>query len=504
MRPGDIPLRRHTTLHAFGCALVAVATFATLPTLAAEQKPNILFILADNVGYGDLGAYGGGELRGAPTPRLDQLAAESLRLTQFLVEPGCTPSRAALMTGRYSIRSGLSLVAVAGSPISLPATEITMAEMLRDAGYATAMFGKWHLGSQPSSLPQQKGFDQFYGIPPGDTWDAFLVIPQGRQTKTLEIPLDQGPQIVEAKRGEPLRAVKPYTAEVRRDIDWELVDRGVDFMQRQQAAGTPFFLYLPISRTHFPNLPSKPFEDASRIGPFGDSLMEGDAVVGKMLDALKELGLERDTLVVFASDNGPQGEVVREFGGDMPDMGSPGPYRGELGDASEGSIRTAALIRWPGQIRPRSSYAMFSIMDFFPTLARLAGGKVPDDRPIDGVDQTDLLLGTSDTGRRDALLTFIGPELVTVRWKQFRTYFADVAPGRSGWGGAHLLPGTGSSAAPMNGYPKVFNIEADPREEHNIGALYEWVIGPTLKVVEDYKASLNRYPNPPAANITRF
>ena len=265
------------------------------------------------------------------------------------------------MTGRYSIRSGLSLVAVAGSDISLPATEITIAEMLREAGYATAMFGKWHLGSQPYSQPQNKGFDEFYGIPPGDTWDAFLMIPQGRQTKSLEIPLDKGPQIVEAKRGEPLKTVMPYTAEVRREIDWELVD-----------------------------------------------------------------------------------------------------------------------------------------------LARIANGKVPEDRPIDGVDQTDLLLGTSDTGRRDALLTFVGPDLVAMRWKQFRTYFADVAPGRSGWGGANLLPGTGSNAAPMNGYPKVFNIESDPREEHNIGAQYEWIIGPTLKIVEEYRASLRKYPNPPAANITRF
>ena len=167
---------------------------ATLPVQAADQKPNILFILADNIGFGDIGVYGGGELRGAPTPRIDQLAAESLRLTQFLVEPGCTPSRAALMTGRYSIRSGLSLVAVTGSSISLPATEITMAEMLRNAGYATAIFGKWHLGDQPYSQPQQKGFDEFYGIPPGDTWDAFLMVPQGRQTKTLEIPLDKGPR----------------------------------------------------------------------------------------------------------------------------------------------------------------------------------------------------------------------------------------------------------------------------------------------------------------------
>ena len=160
---------------------------------------------------------------------------------------------------------------------------------------------------QPYSQPQNKGFDEFYGIPPGDTWDAFLMIPQGRQTKTLDIPLDKGPQIVEAKRGEPLKVVKPYTAEVRRDIDWELVDRGIDFMKRQKAAGKPFFLYLPISRTHFPNLPSKRFEGASRIGQFGDSLMEGDAIVGKMLDSLKELGLEQDTIVVFASDNGPAG-----------------------------------------------------------------------------------------------------------------------------------------------------------------------------------------------------
>ena len=158
--------------------------------------------------------------------------------------------------------------------------------------------------------------------------------------------------------------VKPYTAEVRREIDWELVDRGIDFIERQKAAGKPFFLYLPISRTHFPNLPSKRFAGQSRIGQFGDSLMEGDEIVGAMLDALKALGLEDDTIVVFASDNGPQGEVVRELGGDMPDMGSPGPYRGELGDVSEGSIRTAAMIRWPNEIRPRVSNAMFSIMDF--------------------------------------------------------------------------------------------------------------------------------------------
>ncbi len=501
-------MRRHLRRMLGALVLGSCLAAETLPgavALAQQPRPNILFILADNTGYGDLGAYGGGELRGAPTPHLDELAAQGLRLTQFLVEPGCTPSRAALMTGRYSIRSGLSLVTVEGTTTgSLPATEITMAEILRDAGYATAIFGKWHLGSAPYAQPQNKGFDEFYGIPPDVSWDAFLAIPQGRQTKTTDIPLDKGAQIVEAKRGEPLTAVKPYTEEVRREIDWELVERGIDFMTRQKALGKPFFLYLPISRTHFPNLPSKRFEGQSRTGQFGDSLMEGDAIAGRMLDALKDLGLDDNTIVVFASDNGPQGSVVREFGGDMPDMGSPGPYRGELGDVSEGSIRTAAMIRWPGHIRPGSSYAMFSIRDFFPTIARLAEGKVPNDRPIDGVDQTDLLLGTSDAGRRNTLLTFVGPDLVAARWKQFRAYFADVAPGHSGWGGANLLAGIGSSAAPMNGYPKIFNIESDPREEYNIGAMYEWVIGPVLRTVEEYKASVAKHPNPPAANLTRF
>src|SRR5215218_9722213 len=201
-----------------GLLALFAAVMTSMPAAAQQQRPNILFILADNIGYGDIGAYGGGEVRGAPTPRIDQLASESLRLLQFLVEPGCTPSRAALMTGRYSIRSGLSLVAVEGTDISLPAREVTMAEMLREAGYATAIFGKWHLGAQPYSQPQNKGFDEFYGITPAVTWDAFLMILQGRQTKTFDIPLDRGPQIVEAKRGEPLKAVKPYTEEVRREI----------------------------------------------------------------------------------------------------------------------------------------------------------------------------------------------------------------------------------------------------------------------------------------------
>jgi arylsulfatase A-like enzyme len=290
---------------------------ASLVSAAAAQvapgvKPNVVFILADNVGYGDLGCYGGGELRGAPTPNLDQMAREGLRLTQYLVEPACTPSRAALMTGQYSIRNGLSLIAVEGSPNTLSASAYTMGQMFKGVGYATAIFGKWHLGSEPQSLPTAHGFDEFYGIPPNLSWDSCTYVDTMVLTHSSEASLDillaKGPQIYEGKANEPLRAVKPFTEEVRANIDIELVAKSIDFMRRQKDAGNPFFLYLPFSMGHFPNLPSPEFKGRSRIGDYGDKLMEGDHHVGQILQTLKELGVDDDTIVVFASDNGPQGE----------------------------------------------------------------------------------------------------------------------------------------------------------------------------------------------------
>src|SRR4051812_38385999 len=169
---------------------VTLLAFMGWTTAFAQQssKPNVVFILADNVGYGDLGAYGGGELRGAPTPNLDQMAREGLRLTQFLVEPACTPSRAALMTGQYSIRSGLSLIAVEGSPNTLSASAFTMGELFKGAGYATAIYGKWHLGSEPQSLPTAHGFDEFYGIPPDISWDAATYVDTIELTHSIAAP----------------------------------------------------------------------------------------------------------------------------------------------------------------------------------------------------------------------------------------------------------------------------------------------------------------------------
>ena len=263
--PQSAVSRRGVLLAGTAIAAAGLAPAALVGSAAAEEatgaRPNVVFILADNVGYGDLGCYGGGELRGAPTPNLDQMAREGLRLTQYLVEPACTPSRAALMTGQYSIRNGLSLIAVEGSPNTLSAHAFTMGQMFNDAGYATAIFGKWHLGGDPQSLPTAHGFDEFYGIPPNISWDSCTYVDSIVLTHSNDAPyetlLADGPQIYEGKMGEPLRAVKPYTREVRAIIDNELIDKSIDFMRRQRAAGKPFFLYLPFSMGHFPNLPSR-------------------------------------------------------------------------------------------------------------------------------------------------------------------------------------------------------------------------------------------------------
>jgi arylsulfatase A-like enzyme len=500
-------MRRNAMLGTLGRAMVAAAMLAALPGLAAENKPNVVFILADNVGYGDLGPYGGGELRGAPTPRIDQLALEGLRLTQYLVEPACTPSRAALMTGQYSIRNGLSLIIVPNSPNTLAARAVTMGELFKGAGYATAIFGKWHLGKEPQSLPTAHGFDEYYGIPPDESWDSATYVDTIELTHSVPAPRDvlvaRGPHIVEGVAGGPLRTVKPYTPEVRAEIDNELVAKSVDFMKRQTAARKPFFLYLPFSMGHAPNLPSSQFKGKSRIGQYGDKMMEGDHHVGQILDALKQLGIDDNTLLVFASDNGPWGETAREYGNQgTPDMGNSGPFRGELGEVTDGSIRTFCFIRWPGNVKPgTTSNAMFSIMDFFPTFARIIGAKVPTDRPIDGVDQTDLLLGKSATGNRDSLLSFIGGDLVAARWKQWRVYFTDVHPTGIG---PQRQPGSMSASAPMAGYPKVYNIEMDPHEDLIVAGVFAWTIGPGLAEVERYLESVKKYPNPPAPNITQF
>jgi arylsulfatase A-like enzyme len=490
----------------FGMGVALALAVAATPTLAQAPKPNVVFILADNVGYGDLGPYGGGQLRGMPTPNVDQLAREGLRLTQFLVEPSCTPSRSALMTGQYSIRNGLSLAAIPGTPNTLSASAYTMGQLFKDAGYATAIFGKWHLGDAAESLPATHGFDEFYGIPPNTSWNDVLTVSLIMATHSIEAPesalIEKGPWIMQQKAGGPMQRVKPFTPEVRAEIDNDLTDRSIAFIRQQKAAGKPFFLYLPFSMGHAPNTPSKQFAGKSRIGNYGDKMMEGDYHVGQVLDTLKELKIEDNTIVVFASDNGPSGWILRELGNlGTPDMGSPGPFRGELGEATEGAVRTFCFIRWPGHVMPNTtSYAMFSIMDFLPTFASILDAKLPADRPIDGVDQTAVLLGKSEMGSRESLLSFIGPDLVSVRWKQWRVYFKDMHLTGTG---PQMLGGISIGISGLS-FPKVYNIEMDPHEDLNVGGINLWPMQEAFKSVNEYLASLKKYPNPPAINFTNF
>lgn len=474
-----------------------LALFFTLPALncwaaVQENKPNVVFMLADNLGYGDLGVYGGGETRGYSTPRIDQLANEGMRLSQFLVEPGCTPSRAALLTGRYSIRSGLSLVMVPGSPNTLAKEEYTMAEMFKASGYDTAIYGKWHVGTEKQSLPHNQGFDHWYGIP--NTTDETFYVPNSKKYKA---PLPKGfqtPPVMEAKAGSEAKFVKEYTYETRRTIDFEIADRSVDYIKSKAGSNVPFFLYISWTRPHEPNKPSPQFAGKSRIGDYGDGMMELDFNTGRVMDAIKEAGLEKNTIVVWVSDNGPTRTTS------WPDSGFAGPYRGELGGPLEGSIRTAGMISWPGKIKPQVSNEMFSIMDFFPTFANIINGRKPEKLNLDGVDQTEFLLGKQQNSNREHLITFSGDILQAVRWRQFRIYF--VEPTTSGTS-EQFQYGLGGSYKPLV-YPQIFNIESDPREEHNISAHNAWIMGHAARYVAEYKKSLKQDPNPPASNLTGY
>lgn len=469
-----------------------VAAPGQAPTKA--KQPNVVLMLADNIGYGDLGCYGGGMTRGFETPRIDQLASKGLRFTQFCVEPGSTPSRAALLTGRYSIRSGLSTIIVPGTFNTLSANEVTLAEVFKEAGYDTAIYGKWHVGVDEQSQPQNQGFDDYYGIL--NSSDETLYRYGIAKYHGPVFPEERLPQIVKAKRGGKLEVVKPYNLDTRRTIDLELADRSVDFIRKEAESDRPFLLYLAWTRPHFPCYVTKEFEGKSRIGRYGDCMMELDFNVGRILDAIKDAGIEEDTIVVFCSDNGPMVTSVV----DQDDAGFAGPYRGELGDPTEGSVRTAGMIKWPNRIKPGSTNEMISIMDFFPTLAKLAGAQIPTDRPIDGMDQSDYFLGKQAKGNRASLLTFIGDSLVAVRCNQWRVYMVDwktTGEGLWKWAGP-------ASTFTNLVYPEIYNIEADPREEKNIAATVPWVGALVIKAVTDYKKTLKEHPNPPAAAVTKF
>ena len=377
-----------------------------VPTLlataaAAADKPNVVLMLADNVGWGDIGAYGGGEMRGMPTPRIDSIAAEGLHMTQFLVAPGCTPSRAALMLGRYAGRAGLGTIIIGGTPNTLQAGEITMAEMFKSQGYATGMTGKWHLGSEEQSWPTKQGFDE-YKVGVIETTDGTLY--RGHMERQ-QMPDDfieaVVPRVWESDKNGDLKPVREYTVEYRAQVESDIADASVDYIKRQAKGDKPFFLFIGWTHAHYPNVPADEF--VGKAGhPYGDAIMELDYRTGQVLDALKEAGIEDNTIVIWISDNANGNSQTMPLGFVGANNG---PFRGELGDALEGSLRVPGMIKWPGKISPRKSNGMVSIHDFYPTLAAIVGGEMPKDRAIDGIDQSDFFLGKQDDSNREHLIT---------------------------------------------------------------------------------------------------
>ena len=453
-----------------------------------DRPPNIVYVFYDNFGWGELGCYGGGILRGAETPRIDGLAAEGTRLLNFNVEAMCTPSRSALLTGRHPIRSGTANVPITGGPDGLTRWEITTAQALSDAGYATAMYGKWHLGADPEMrAPTHFGFDESVWIPRSSDesmWTAQSYFPErpatARPYTDAEIALEH-PPVYAAKKGEAATVAATYDLAYRAAFDRKITEWAIDFMRRSHAGGKPFYLYLPYSQVHVPPIPDPEFAGSTKRGNWADLLTQMDAFTGMLLDALDELGLVDDTIFVWNSDNGPE-DTYRypaadpdPFGGQW--QGASGPWRGHYVTTLEGSLRTPCIVRWPGKVPAgRVSNEIVHELDMFPTLVRLGGGLVPEDRMIDGIDVSEFLLGRSEESGRDVVLCFNGMRLQAVKWRQWKAEITDQDDMYGTW-------------APLS-TPSLYNLEWDLREEHQVGFTHAWVLQPMAAAVGAFLASL--------------
>ena len=456
-----------------------VAGFQPVSAFADDQQPNIVLVFMDNFGYGELGCYGGGITRGAPTPRIDALAAEGMRLTNFNVEAQCTPSRAAIMTGRYAVRTGNASVPLDTPLYGLTQWEYTMAEMLSDVGYATGMFGKWHLGHTQGRFPIDQGFDEWYGIPNSSDeslWVGNDFFQEGSHPAAIY------EHVFEGRKGEEPEQIKVYDSDARLEIDGEITERATDFIRRQVRDEKPFFAFLPYTQTHGPVKPSAEFEGASGNGPWADVLAQIDAYVGRLVDLLDEVGVSDNTIFIFTADNGP--EMLPGH------HGWSGPWRGSYFTGLEGSLRVPFIVRWPDGIPAGVvSNEIVHEMDLFATFANVAGGRVPDDRTIDSIDQTDFFTGEQEDSNRDGIVVYVGTDIYGVKWTNWKMMFKEVE--------------RGTDAVSEYPLPRFYNLYTDPKEEYpllpdSLGNL--WVRWPAGQVLTEHLASLKEEtPVPPGA-----
>ena len=447
--------------------LVAAAACSAKParTQALADAPNVVFILTDNLGYGEVGAYGGGLTRGAPTPRIDSLAQDGTRFLNFNMETQCTPSRSSLLTGRWAIRSGTYAVPFGGVADGLTQWEVTMGEALSDAGYATGYFGKWHLGSKDGRLPNDQGFDEWFGIP--RTTDEALW-PESPGWSPDIMPAEQ---MMEGRKGQKSRELGVYDLTQRRLIDAEITRRAVSFIGKQSSSGKPLFTYVALTQPHLPTEPNPDFKGKTGNGDWADVLNETDTHVGQILDAVDKAGIRDNTIVVFTSDNGP--EFIR------PWDGWAGPWRGQYFTALEGGIRVPFMIRWPGRIPAgRETNEIVHGVDMFATLARFSGATVPTDRPFDSIDQSEFFLGNTDKSAREGFPIWCSDRLQAVKWRNWKLHF--------------YRQDTMFDPPVKYPIPMVFNLFTDPREEKPTPD--SWVVGPVLKIVGEFDRSVKEHP----------
>lgn len=438
-------------------------------------RPNILFFHVDNLGFGELSCYSGGPLRGATTERIDRFARQGTRLTNYAPESQCTPTRSALLTGRYAIRSGTHSVPL-GQPggWGLVAWERTLGDLLSDAGYACAVYGKWHVGEGPGRWPTDHGFAEWAGPP--RTWDEALWpedpwYEPGRDPVSRMVAISAGD--TDVTEGEQL------TLDVRRDVDLDHLDRAEAFIRDSAASDSPFFVYFNHSLMHMPVIPRPEFRGTSGQGEWADSLLELDADFGRLLDLLDALGLAEDTLVVFAGDNGPE-EVLTW-------RGSPGFWEGSYFAGAEGNLRTPCIARWPGAITAdRVSNDIMHVTDWFSTLLAAAAVTVPDDREIDGIDQLPWLTGAVERSARDGFPYWMGPQLYGVKWHDFKLVLKEQK--------------VSTDAVSELASPRIVNLITDPQEREplNVTYLHSWTATHFTRILGDFHASTTREPVIPA------
>jgi arylsulfatase len=378
-----------------------------------------------------------------------------------------------LLTGRYAIRSGNHTVALPGDDGGLVAWERTIGDVLSAKGYATACVGKWHVGASAGRWPTDHGFDEWYGPP--RTWDESY----WPDDPWYDPKRDGVSNMMEARRGQTPRDVKQLTLNVRRDVDAEFLDRAKNFMRRSVQAKKPFFLYFNHSLMHMPTIPRAAFKGKSGQGEWADCLLELDSDFGEVLDTLKELKVDDNTIVVFSGDNGPE-ELE-------PWRGHPGFFDGSYFTGMEGSLRTPCLVRYPGRVPAgRQSNDVVHITDMYTTLLRWAGAEPPSDRVIDGVDQRAFLEGKQDSSARDDFPYWMGSTLYGVKWRNFKMVM--------------YLQRTSLEPSLKLASPHIVNLTVDPKERKAIDLPYmhSWTAVHFGQILKDFEQSVAREPLIPA------